>query len=248
VAVRFYAPAAGEPGQRVVLPEEEAAHLVRVLRMRRGDVIHVLNGRGGLFEAVVAEAGREEVVVVLGAARPAAPEPRVAVTLAMAVLKGDRMDDVVRDAVMLGVAAIQPLVTSRTEVDPAALGRAKRTGRWRRVAVSSMKQCGRGYVPPVFEPITVEALQSNLAAATPSRPVILLLEPGAGPAHRLRDLPAAPPPAATLIVGPEGGWSATEREVLAAHAESITLGPRTLRADATPLVALSALFTHWHEF
>ena len=74
-------------------------------------------------------------------------------TLAQAVLKGDKMDDVVRDAVMMGVAAIQPIVTARSEVTRAALERGHRRERWQRVAVSSAKQCGRAVVPAVLEPV-----------------------------------------------------------------------------------------------
>ncbi len=87
-----------------------------------------------------------------------APETRVPATLVMCVLKGDKMDDVVRDAVMLGATAIQPIVSERTEMGSAALARSRRVERWQRVAVSSVKQCGRAVVPPVREPADVRAL------------------------------------------------------------------------------------------
>ena len=85
-------------------------------------------------------------------AREPVPEPCVAVTLGQAVLKGDKMDDVVRDAVMLGVADVLPVVSARSETTLAALRKARRVERWQRIAISSAKQCGRAVVPTVHEP------------------------------------------------------------------------------------------------
>src|SRR5690606_19971092 len=138
------------------LPPEEAAHLARVLRLRPGDAIRVFNGRGGEFDARVDEVSRQHVQVTIGAAAPAAVEPTIGVVLAQAVLRTDRMDAAVRDAVMLGVAGIQPVVSTRSETTLAALDRADRTSRWARIAVSSAKQCGRATLPPIHVPCTFE--------------------------------------------------------------------------------------------
>jgi 16S rRNA (uracil1498-N3)-methyltransferase len=248
VTARFYATAAAASGERIRLPDDEAVHLVRVLRLGRGDVVRVFNGRGAMFEAVVAEVGRDGVVLVLGAPCAAAPEPRVPVTLAVAVLRGDRMDEVVRDAAMIGAAAIQPFVTARTETSLAALARTRRVARWQRVAIASVKQCGRAVVPPVHDPCDLAGLLERIADGRLQGPAILLVEPGAGSGRRVGDLAGTPPPAATLVIGPEGGWAPQELARAMACCEAVTLGHRTLRADATPLVALSALFTHWREF
>jgi 16S rRNA (uracil1498-N3)-methyltransferase len=168
----------------------------------------------------------------------------VAVTLAQAVLKGDKMDDVVRDAVMLGVAAIQPIVTARTEISAAALTRGRRRERWERIAVSAAKQCGRAVVPAILEPQSFPPPSESLLPA----PVFVLVEPGVSSGLALGDLDAQIPRHATLVVGPEGGWTADEVEAASALGSLVTLGGRTLRADAMALVALSALFTRWREF
>jgi 16S rRNA (uracil1498-N3)-methyltransferase len=241
---RFFAPAAGATGDRVLLPVDEAEHLTRVLRLSTGDRIRVFNGRGAEFEAVVDTAGRESVRVEIGAPCSPAPEPRVAITLAQAVLKGDKMDEVVRDAVMLGVAAIQPIVTARTEISKEALTRGRRRERWERVAVSSAKQCGRAVVPAILEPHSF---------ATPSEiglpsPVFVLVEPGVSSGVALGDLAAQIPSRATLVVGPEGGWTPDEVQAASTIGSLVTLGGRTLRADAMALVALAALFARWGEF
>ncbi len=241
---RFYAPDASATGDEVRLPDDEARHLTRVLRLSTGDRVCVLDGRGHEFDAVVIEALKSRVTVRLGSPREPAREPRVAITLAQAVLKGDKMDAVVRDAVMVGAAAIQPIVTARTEIGLAALARAGRRDRWQRIAVSSAKQCGRAVVPPVFEPIDVATL---LEKENTSDLMLLFAEPSAGSATPLRSLEAIAPATATIVVGPEGGW--TPEELSRGNAcQFVRLGHRTIRADAMGLLAIAALFAVWREY
>jgi len=156
------------------------------------------------------------------------------------VLKGDKMDDVVRDAVMMGVAAIRPIVTARSEISLASLTRGRRRERWERIAVSSAKQCGRAVVPSIAEP-------SQFNEDFPS-PVFILVEPNTLAGVALADLEPTIPGHATLMIGPEGGWTADELEIAAGLGTLVTLGQRTLRADAMALVALSAMFARWGEF
>lgn len=238
---RFFAPAARAPGDLVTLPDDEAEHLTRVLRLAAGARVRVFNGRGAEFDSVVEDAGKLAVRVRLGSPCASAPEPRVAVTLAQAVLKGDKMDAVVRDAVMIGVAAIQPIVSARAESSTAVLARGRRRERWERIAVSSAKQCGRAVVPPILEPQRLEDV------AFPS-PLFVLVEPGAASGSSLgeSDVPAAAQ--ASVLIGPEGGWTSDELQHAAAIGRLITLGGRTLRADAMALVALAALFARWREY
>lgn len=250
---RFFAPDSEKSGDRIALPDEEAQHLTRVLRLKTGAAVRVFNGRGHEFDAVVEKAGKSGVQVVVGDARePAAREPRVAVTLAQAVLKGDKMDDVVRDAVMMGVAAVQPIVTARSEVTLSSLQRGTRLERWRRIAISSAKQCGRATVPPILEPRELDALIAALRSMTLPGPGLMFVEPTVlppeGGSHmRLDDLDAAPPRETTVIIGPEGGWEPGEVERASAACRLVTLASPTLRADAMALVALTALFTLWRE-
>ena len=238
----------------VDLPRDEAQHLFRVLRLKVGAVVRIFNGRGAEFDAVVATASKDGARIRVGNGCPAVTEARVAVTLAQAVLKGDKMDDVVRDAVMMGVAAIQPLVTARTEIALAALERGHRRERWQRIAVSSSKQCGRAVVPTVLDPCTfkdaAEALRNQAREATPTSvlPGLMCVEPTASAdVLSLSDVGAVPPLAVTIVVGPEGGWTAEDISVGSSACRLVTLGPRTLRADAMALIALTALFTGWRE-
>jgi 16S rRNA (uracil1498-N3)-methyltransferase len=237
---RFYAPALEPADVTVALPDDEAQHLVRVLRLEPGADVRVFNGRGYECGAVVELAGKRGVVLRVVGPEPAAPELPFALTLAQAVLKGDKMDDLVRDAVMLGVSAIRPLQTRHIDVPQAQLARGRKTERWQRIAVSSSKQCGRAVVPAVAEPTTfLEVLREPHDELR-----VMLVEPRAATdARPLRELTRADTPRAiTVFAGPEGGWSADELD--AAHASGarlVTLGPRVLRADAIALVALPVL-------
>jgi 16S rRNA (uracil1498-N3)-methyltransferase len=244
---RFFAPAAGVTGDRILLPVDEAEHLTRVLRLSSGDRVRVFNGRGAEFEAVVDTADREGVRLTIGPPWTPAPEPRVAFTLAQAVLKGDKMDDVIRDAVMIGAAAIHPIVTTRTEISIAALTRGRRHERWGRIAVSSAKQCGRAVVPSIAEPRQLNLADGSFPVDFPG-PVFILVEPNTSSGVGLAQLDSTVPSHATLVIGPEGGWTTEELRSAAALGTLITLGRRTLRADSMALVALSAMFARWGEF
>jgi 16S rRNA (uracil1498-N3)-methyltransferase len=254
---RFYAPQAHSTGDVVTLPDDEAEHLTRVLRLRRGDSIVVFNGRGLAFDATVHSARKNGADVLLGGPCAAAPEPRVAITLVQSVLKGDRMDDVVRDAVMIGVAAIQPLVAGRSEVTHASLVRSRRRERWERVAISSAKQCGRAVVPVILEPEPFDAVNGLLDERQLPGPALMLVEPLAAPdkarptsarVFSLGDIDATPPREASLLVGPEGGWTPDEIAAASATCRLVTLGGRTIRGDAMGLVAVAALFAKWGEY
>jgi 16S rRNA (uracil1498-N3)-methyltransferase len=249
VHARFYAPQAHATGDVVALPDDEAEHLSRVLRLSRGDRVTVFNGRGQVFDATVQRAGKTGADVLIGAPCDATPEPRVAITLVQAVLKGDKMDDVVRDAVMIGVAAILPIITTRSEVTHASVARGKRRERWERIAVSSAKQCRRAVVPAILEPEPFD----SIAALTEERqlpdPVLMLVEPQAAASTiSLGALGGSRPTEASLLIGPEGGWTAEEIATGVERWRLITLGARTIRGDAMALVSVAALFAKWNEY
>jgi 16S rRNA (uracil1498-N3)-methyltransferase len=248
VPPRFHAPTAERVGDRITLPSEEAEHLARVLRLATGATVRVFNGRGDEFDAVVGAVTRTSVEVRLLAVRAPQPEARVVLTLAQAVLKGDKMDDVVRDAVMVGVARIQPFVAVRSETTLAALRRGHRHDRWQRVAVSSAKQSGRAVVPVVEEPRTFdEVVASRPGEADPGLRA-MFVEPSASvDTVSLSEVDRTAPTGCTIFTGPEGGWTPEELALGAATCRMVTLGRLTLRADTMALVGATALFAHWGQ-
>jgi 16S rRNA (uracil1498-N3)-methyltransferase len=241
---RFFAPTLDAGDETVVLPKDESEHLRRVLRLGAGDTVSVFDGRGHEFLARVIVAVPRETRVQLVSRLEPPPEAAVPMTLVQAVLKGDKMDEIVRDAVMLGVCAIQPLVTKRTEVTVAALLRASRVERWRRVALASVKQSRRAVVPEIRTPLNFESCLEEPRTGLQ----VMLVEPAAHanvePLPVMRHEPI--PSEAAIWIGPEGGWD--EREWNAARDRGvrlISLGQRTLRADAVPVAIVSILSFLW---
>jgi 16S rRNA (uracil1498-N3)-methyltransferase len=239
---RFYAPdfAAGE----VQLPGDESEHLARVLRLREGDTVAIFDGAGREALARIMSVTSARVSVQVVEPRTPASEPRVSVTLAQALLKSDKMDRVIRDAVMLGVAAVQPFVSRRTDVPIKAVEKGGRQNRWDRTVIASVKQCGRAVVPPVHE---VKEFQQLLRETEGTR--LLFVEPGAWPKSQdVASLDGQPVSDVIVFVGPEGGWDPQE---LAGAGEAgvtlLSLGSRVLRADAAGAAVLSVLRYVWRD-
>jgi 16S rRNA (uracil1498-N3)-methyltransferase len=253
VRPRFHVPGVNAASERVELPEDEAEHLVRVLRLGAGDEVDIFDGLGTLWRAEVVQVGKRSASVRRLEELEPARELDVRVTLVMSVLKGDKGDDVVRDAVMLGVAAIRPVISERSETSMAAMARSSRIARWQRIAVASAKQCGRAVVPPIHAATPLDWYWSDPSTHAP-RPGeahalrVMCVEPSAALGDVLTVQAVPKSPSVDLIVGPEGGWAVAE--IAAGHdsgAILMSLGNRTLRADAVPIVAMTALLTAWGE-
>jgi 16S rRNA (uracil1498-N3)-methyltransferase len=243
---RCFAPAFSPGDETVALSKDEGEYVVRVLRLGVGDTVSVFDGRGHECLARVTSVLRRDVRLQLATRVEPAAEPVVPITLAQAVLKGDKMDEVVRDAVMLGAAAIQPIVSARSETTVAALARGGRIDRWQRVALASVRQSRRAVVPVVHPAMTLD----TFLAEPPGAFRVMMVEPSAAAAvEPLSEVCRQPgPDDASLLVGPEGGW--TEAEWLAARASGVhlvTLGRRTLRADAVPVAAICLLQFLWGD-
>jgi 16S rRNA (uracil1498-N3)-methyltransferase len=224
-------------GNAIALPDAAARH-AQVLRLQPGAELTLFDGHGGQWRARVAAMGRREVTVDVIEHEAVERELMLAVTLAVVMPSGERMDFLVEKATELGVAAIQPLTSERSVLRLAGERAAKRVAHWQAVAVAACEQCGRNRVPVVHE---VQALAAWLAGplAVPAS-ARWVLHPGGTP---WREAMARPPaPAALLLSGPEGGL--TEGELQAAAAAGLRglgLGARVLRADTAPLAALAAL-------
>ena len=257
---RFLAESIDADAGTARLTGDEARHLSQVLRLGAGDEVAVFDGTGREFRARVERVSRDGAELRLVEEMLAQPEPAVRITLAQAVIKGEKMDDVVRDATMMGVAAIEPLVTEHTA---AHLKPGRAPERWRRIAVASAKQCRRAVVPAIGDGMSF----ADWIVRDRAELKLLLVEPTAVPAIPATSekkgqvavsgaerrgqvgFAGAPAPAsASLLVGPEGGWSAGEvSSAVAAGYVPLTLGRRTLRADAMPVVALSVLQYLWSD-
>lgn len=208
----------------VELTGAQALRLVSVLRLRPGALVSVFDGLGHERTASLVEASRGRVVLALGAAAQALPEPQVPVVVCCAFPRGARGDWLVEKATELGAASFVPIESDRA-VMRAGDGR---VDRWRRIAVEAAEQCGRAVVPTFEDTAPAHALH-----------LVADFDGLAAPADAIAGVPL--PTALALHVGPEGGWTPEERAAQAAAGYvRVGLGPRVLRVE-TAVIALLTL-------
>lgn len=245
---RCYVPVLGREAAEVALDEVEAHHVRDVLRASAGDPVVAFDGAGLARAGHLARVDRHGVVIAMTAEVPdVAPEPPCRVRVVQVLLKGDAMDDVVRDVTMLGASALRA-VTSRHAVVPARAVGERSLERWRRVAVAAVKQCGRAVVPAIEAPGEVSEEWARRDDADAVR--LVLVEPRLGVGDvdvaggvALREIASAVRGRTlTLAVGPEGGWSEDEvAEARRAGWRAWSLGSRVLRAERAAFAALAVL-------
>ncbi len=203
-------------------------HLARVLRVRPGAAVLAFDGRGGEAPGRVVDVDGDGVWLELGEPTAAATEPVRSLTLAPALLKGDKLADVVRMGTELGVVAFRPVLARRCDVrelSPAKLARL------RRVASEAARQSGRALVPAVHEAVAVGDLAWGAAAVVADL----------GAVSSWREADSLGGDRLTAISGPEGGWAPEEAAALEARgAIRVRLGRRVLRAETAPVAMAAA--------
>lgn len=228
----FYAPPSAIRDRRVVLPEDEARHAVRVLRKRVGDEIAVVDGAGGRHRVRLEQVGKRKATGTILDTRREVGEPPYRLTVALALLKNrNRFETFLEKAAELGVHRVVPLQTARTEKKNL---RAKRA---RKILLAAMKQSGRSRLVELAAPQALKAVLTETAGR-----VLLCHERTGAEASLSGALAGGVPDELCLLVGPAGGF--TDGEVEAARAEGaevVSLGPRRLRAETAAITAAAAV-------
>ena len=224
---RLFVDAPLGPGEPVSVEGGQAHYLASVMRMGAGDRLLLFNGVSGEWLAEVIDAGRKRVTLIVREptrAQEAVPD----LALAFAPIKKGRVDWLVEKAVELGVARLQPVITQRTIVDKLNLERMHSH------IVEAAEQCGRTSLATIDAPVKLDAF---LRAIDGDRALYFADETGGAPAAA-----AFVPGAATILTGPEGGFTPDEAAAIRAlpHARAISLGPRILRAETAALAAVAA--------
>ena len=228
-------------GAELALPEAAAAHLVRVLRLEPGDACVLFNGDGHDYAARLLSADKRGARALVGAASAVDNESPLRITLLQGIARGEKMDWILQKATELGVAAVLPVSSERSEVRLEGERAGKRVAHWRSVVVAACEQSGRACIPPVAAPAPLA--QAVAALATPAR---FLLDPLAAQAVSAAVVPTGE---CVLAVGPEGGWSPNDRALLqAAGFGGLRLGPRVLRTETAGLAAIAALQARYGDF
>ena len=229
-------------GDRVVLTGPEGHHAATVRRVRVGEAVDLVDGRGTRASCRVASVARD-VVELTVVRRTVEPTPSPRVVLVQAIAKGDRGELAVELATEVGVDEIVPWSAERSIVKWEGERGERALRRWRSTAREAGKQSRRAWLPQVLDPHTT----AQLAALIPAASAVLVLHEGTTAPLALVDLPPAGD--VLLVVGPEGGVTDDELAILtAAGAQAVRLGSSVLRtstAGAAAASVVSALTSRW---
>jgi 16S rRNA (uracil1498-N3)-methyltransferase len=240
---RFYlTPAECKTGP-LTLAGREAHHALKVLRLRRGDPVTVLDGAGREFSCAVENFDRDKVLLAVLETK-SIPAPPCQITLLQALPKGKIIESIIQKATELGVARIVPLLTERvvTELDEKHAER--KADKWQLVAVEAIKQCGAAWLPRVESPVTPSEFLARKEKF--ELPLVASLQPDAQhPRSYFRDFEAQhrrKPASACIWIGPEGDFTPSEvAKIVSAGSLPITLGKLVLRVETAATYCLSIL-------
>lgn len=228
-------------GEVLCLDGEQGHYLSRVLRLKRGSEVLLFDGSNYEYPALVTEVHRKRVRLQPGAPLLRSLESPLQIRLVQGISRGERMDFVVQKATELGVHRISPVLTEFSVVKLQADRATRRLAHWHKIAHSACEQCGRNRIPVIDEPSVLhEFLRENTPAERR-----LLLHPSATVSLQQVDAPAS---SLDLLIGPEGGLSDIETEMLLdAGFEAVSLGPRVLRTETAALAAVAILQAKWGD-
>lgn len=235
---RFFIDAPLSLGQHA-LPEAQAHYIGRVLRHAVGDPVQLFDGSGQEYLGELIEVGKKTVRVELREVLAGQAESPLRIHLGQGLSRGERMDWAIQKACELGANEITPIVSTRCEVRLKDERADKRMAHWRQVAISACEQCGRSVLPLLHPPLNLDDWLRRVEAD-----LKLVLHPVAQPwaSH-------ARPASLAMLIGPEGGLAEAEVEqAMALGFHPARLGPRVLRTETAPVVALSVAQQLWGDF
>ena len=226
-SLRLFVPDSLTAGADLTLPSAQARYLTAVMRRAVGDLVRLFNGVDGEWGAHIARATRDQITLRIDSPLRPQTDDGPDLVLVFALLKRDATDLVVQKATELGVRAIRPVITQRTQAARV------NTDRLRAIAIEAAEQSERLTIPAIHEPATLNTLLRNW---DPNRRLFVALERHAAPTPSRHST-------AALLVGPEGGWTEQEVRILTAcsFAMPISLGPLILRAETAALAGLVLL-------
>ena len=214
---------------------EDAAHIARSLRMKVGEELTLCTPDGKRHDCGITEITRTDVTVHVLRSTECEQEPDVRVHLFIALMKGDKIDDVVQKAVELGASEITPFLSARCISRPDEKGMSKKLARWQKIADNAASQSRRGIIPRVNPCIRLRDIPDAVKDTDAS---VVFYECGG---EKLRSLIRGKVGTLALITGAEGGFEQEEIDFLTQNGVKVaTLGKRILRAQTAPVAALCA--------
>lgn len=236
---RFYQSQALKEGTSIILSKEASHHLLQVLRFKIGSTLIVFNGEPGEFSGTLTHIDKKNAVVQLHQWNHPASDSPLPIELGQGLSRGERMDYVIQKAVELGVTRITPLLTERCEVKLSPERAAKRLAHWQAIAIHACEQSGRCLLPTINAPVKLSHWLDE------KRDGLQLI---CDPLSSTRVNTFATPAAATLLIGPEGGFSTVEVEAAEKSGFCrVSMGPRVLRTETAAVAALTLLQNQWGD-
>lgn len=236
--IRIYSDSALECDRQVALDELGSNHLARVLRVRVDDPVTLFNGDGFDYLATVTGISKRSVTLTVNAQTNAAAESPLHTELGLALSKGERFDWAIQKATEMGVTRITPLLSERVEVKLPGDRMAKKQQHWQQVVISACEQSGRAVVPQVQPAMAL----ADWCHQTDADCKLMLHH------HQPAGLQADAPQRVALLIGPEGGLSANDiAQASNAGFAAWRIGPRVMRTETAPAVALAVLGARWGD-
>jgi len=223
----------------VMFTKEQAHQMRNVLRLSPGRRIVALDNAGAEYEVELTIVEKDRATGLITAKRNATGEPRIQITLFQAMLARDKFELVLQKCTEVGVARITPVITERTLVRSSAI-KDNKLIRWQQIITEAAEQSGRGIIPQLDKPISIEQATEQCAEFDLSM-IASVNQQKASLGETLRAC-TAPPARIALLIGPEGGFSESEVELARrGGAVAFGLGPRILRTETAAVVATSLI-------
>lgn len=225
-------------GQTVVFSNEQAHQLARVLRLRPGGEVAVLDDRGRQYDVTLQDVRRDHAVGQITGSNAATGEPRANLTLFQSTLRREKFEWVLQKGTELGVARFVPVISARSLVRDSDMLTPERLARWRRIITEAAEQSSRGRLPVIAPTVSFNEAMNDLQYY--AKVLIASTRPNEGSVGQAL-AGAGPEPRVALFIGPEGGFAPDEIELAESRGVSpVTLGPRVLRTE-TAAIAAAAL-------
>ncbi|MBN1906068.1 MAG: 16S rRNA (uracil(1498)-N(3))-methyltransferase [Deltaproteobacteria bacterium] len=243
---RFFIEEIIEKDGLCLIPEKEARHMIKVLRMKANDPFILITGKGEGFEAVIETASHKVVYARIIKALPTGPSSPINIEICQAILKPRIMDYMIEKTSELGVSRIQPFYSERTIIKPDKDSASNKIRHWRMIAQSALKQCGRPAPAVIAEPSGFKEMVQAVADKDGVKVVLWEGEQRSDLKTLLREKETTE--VFTGIIGPEGGFTGQEVNLMMeAGITPVSVGTRILRAETAAIALTTIIQYEWGD-
>lgn len=239
---RFYQEIDVDLGQAQILSTTNHRHAIQVLRLKESDTLIFFDGKGGEYMAKISVCNKRDSAATLESFDEINRESSLKSTLILSTIKTDKMDFAIQKAVELGVTNIQPMISDRSVIKIKADRLKKKMLHWQAIIVGACEQSGRTQVPTIAEPLSLEACLEQYR--TDFCIGMLPTSPDKFQSLALLDNDKS----IALFIGPEGGFTDSEEALMSQYEiNTVSFGPRILRAETAVIAGLGACQQQWGD-